>query len=242
MILRAKKFLFCFICFVLLLCIVFSALYACNSNINNGIPVLSSSGNIPSNIVIDPGHGGEDGGAVASDGTMEKDINLSVAGYLKDMFLSGGYSVTMTRSSDCAIYDKGINTIKEKKVSDMKNRLKIFNSDNNNTVISIHQNKFTQSQYSGTQIFFSPNNKESLLLAESIKKSVTGFLQPQNTRETKSGNKSIYLLWNANVPSVIVECGFLSNDDELKKLKSGDYQKQMAFAIYCGCLEYLNTK
>lgn len=193
-------------------------------------------------IVIDAGHGGEDGGAVADDGTNEKDINLKIAQQLNLFFKSSGFKTIMTRNSDIAIYDEGCETIKEKKVSDMHNRLQIFNNDSNSIVISIHQNKFEQEKYSGTQIFYSVNNPDSEVLAESIRSSVVGMLQPDNSRENKSATKSIYLLHNCKQPSVIVECGFISNQAELAKLKTEKYQKEMAFSIYCGCLEYINIR
>lgn len=191
-------------------------------------------------LVIDAGHGGEDGGAVSSDGTMEKDINLDIALRLQKLLVLSGCDVTLTRDSDKAIYEEGADSLKSKKVSDMKKRLSIFNEDPEQTVISIHQNKFPQTQYSGTQVFYSGQTQESNLLAESIKASVVGMLQPQNTRETKKADKNIYLLYNAKVPAVIVECGFLSNSEELARLKTEEYRQEMAFAIYCGYLNYYN--
>lgn len=191
-------------------------------------------------LVIDAGHGGEDGGAVSSDGTMEKDINLDIALRLQKLLVLSGCDVTLTRDGDKAIYEEGADSLKSKKVSDMKKRLSIFNEDPEQTVISIHQNKFPQTQYSGTQVFYSGQTQESNLLAESIKASVVGMLQPQNTRETKKADKNIYLLYNAKVPAVIVECGFLSNNEELARLKTEEYRQEMAFAIYCGYLNYYN--
>lgn len=191
-------------------------------------------------LVIDAGHGGEDGGAVSSDGTMEKDINLDIALRLQKLLVLSGCDVTLTRDSDKAIYEEGADSLKSKKVSDMKKRLSIFNEDPEQTVISIHQNKFPQTQYSGTQVFYSGQTQESNLLAESIKASIVGMLQPQNTRETKKADKNIYLLYNAKVPAVIVECGFLSNSEELARLKTEEYRQEMAFAIYCGYLNYYN--
>lgn len=193
-------------------------------------------------IIIDAGHGGEDGGAVADDGTNEKDINLKIAIQLEALLESSGFDTIMTRSEDIAIYDDGCETIKTKKVSDMHNRLKLFNESENNIVISIHQNKFEQKKYNGTQVFYSPNNPESEELAESIRLSVTSMLQPDNSRELKKADKNIYLLYNCTNPSVIVECGFISNNEELEKLKTDDYQKQIAFSIYCGCVEYVNSR
>lgn len=189
-------------------------------------------------IILDAGHGGEDGGAVSTDGTMEKDINLDITLRLRDLFAASGCKVILTRAQDTAIYDDGASTLKEKKISDMKNRLELFNSLENGIVLSIHQNQFSQTQYSGTQVFYSPNTQESADLAESIRASVTGMLQPQNTRENKKATKDIYLLYHTQTPAVIVECGFLSNEKELDLLQSAEYRQQMAFAIYCGCLDY----
>ena len=148
----------------------------------------------------------------------------------------------MIRDTDVSIYDSSSSTISEKKVSDLHNRLSIINSSADNILISIHQNKFEQSKYYGAQMFYSPNNSESQYLAESIRQSVTGLLQPENKRELKSADKTIYILNNATVPAVIVECGFLSNPDEAQKLSTEEYRSKMAFAIYCGFLDYQRTK
>lgn len=190
-------------------------------------------------IVIDAGHGGEDGGATANDIT-EKDINLSISNMLADIFKASGFNVITTRTEDVMINTSG-ESLRERKVSDMKNRLEIFNKNQNNVVISIHQNKFTQEQYSGTQVFYSQNNNESSLLAQDMRNSVISLLQPENTRECKPATEDIYLLHNAVVPSVIVECGFISNTTEAEKLKTEEYQKQLAFCIFSGFMEYYNN-
>lgn len=189
-------------------------------------------------VVIDPGHGGEDGGAVAN-GIVEKDINLSISKKLKSVFRSSGFNVVLTRDKDEMINTDG-DTIGSKKVSDMKNRLSVYNQNENNVVISIHQNKFTQEKYSGAQVFYSFKNSKSEVLAQSIRNSIVTYLQPDNNRECKRTTKDIYLLYNANVPSVIVECGFISNVSEAEKLKTDDYQNQLAYSIYIGFLEYIN--
>lgn len=189
-------------------------------------------------IVIDAGHGGEDGGTQGASGVLEKDINLSIAKMLKKMLLSTGFRVEMTRDEDVSIYDSSAKTVRQKKVSDLKNRLKIINSNENGVLISVHQNKFTDSKYSGAQVFYSQNNQMSRDLAEQMKKSITGLLQPENTREIKPCDKNIFILWQSKIPAVIVECGFLSNFEEESKLKNPEYQKQMAFAIYCGFLQF----
>ncbi len=193
--------------------------------------------NIPT-IIIDAGHGGFDGGAVATDGTLEKDINLSIAISLKDMLRLGGYNVIMIRETDDGVEENINESIAKRKVSDMKKRLEILNSSDNSIFISIHQNKFTSSSVSGAQVFYSDNNKESKAVAESIQKSFCSRLQKNNERVVKKGDKNIYLLHNAKNPAVIVECGFVSNREELAKLKTEEYRKMCAFTIYCGVLDY----
>ena len=234
---KIKKFIFPCICFALLSAFVFLMISAALN-----IKVSVSSENVKSmpTIVIDAGHGGEDGGAVSESGVLEKDINLSIANDTYALFYLLGFDVKQTRKTDIAL-DNGEDTIRKRKVSDMKKRLEIFNSSKENTIISIHQNKFSESKYHGTQIFYSPNNPKSKQLADSIKYSVKGLLQPDNERECKKADSGIYLLKNTNNPAVIVECGFISNGEECKNLLDSQYQKQMAFSITAGFLSYYNT-
>lgn len=192
-------------------------------------------------IVVDAGHGGEDGGATGKSKNSEKVINLAIAKDLQQLLQASGYNVVMTRTTDDAISDNK-NTIHERKVSDIRNRMQIIESQGNCIFISIHQNLFEQSQYHGTQVFYSKNTDSSKELAESIKSRVVNLLQNDNTRDTKPATSSIYLLWHAKVPAVLVECGFLSNVEEAEKLNQEQYQQQMAFAIYCGLLDYCNAK
>ncbi len=228
-------------CSVSLICIfLFGGLLYTAINYDKDINVVSESMISPV-IVIDAGHGGEDGGASAN-GVLEKDINLSIAKQLRDMLEVSGYSVTMTREDDISIYDNTAESTREKKVSDLKNRVSIINGKKNNVLVSIHQNKFEQSQYFGTQMFYSKNDPKSAILAEELRKSVTGMLQPENKRELKSADSSIYILDKAEVPAVIVECGFISNAEEAKKLSDKEYQQKMAFSIYSGILGYINKK
>ena len=193
-------------------------------------------------IVADAGHGGEDGGAEA-DGVLEKDINLSISDKLADMLRLCGYYVTEVRDEDISVYDReSSDTLREKKVSDLNKRARIFNSSADNIAVSIHQNKFDNSAYSGTQIFYSTNNDKSFLLAEAIRRSVVGLLQKDNKRELKPAGKDIFVLDKAQVPAVIVECGFLSNDEERSKLLDKNYQSEMAYSIAMGVLEYIETE
>lgn len=188
-------------------------------------------------IVIDAGHGGEDGGAEV-DGVLEKDINLSIAGKLSEILRLCGCRVTEIRDEDISVYDSDAQTLREKKVSDLKRRVKIANESDNNILVSIHQNKFDNSAYSGAQLFYSSNHDDSRVLAESIRSAITSLLQKDNTRELKPAGSDIYLLDHAEVPAVIVECGFLSNQQERSKLMDDDYQNEMAYAVAMGVLEY----
>lgn len=196
--------------------------------------------NVPT-VVIDAGHGGEDGGAVNSDGVLEKDINLDISLKTADLLNFLGFDVKMTRTDDNALSGDE-QTVHARKVADMNKRLEIYNSSDNNVVISIHQNKFEQAKYHGTQVFYSPNNDDSKTLAESIKFTVKKLLQPDNERECKKADSGIYLLKNAKSPAIIVECGFISNNEECNNLLNEIYQKQMSFAIVSGFLDYNITK
>lgn len=191
-------------------------------------------------IVIDPGHGGEDGGATGKLSTSEKDINLAIALKLESLMKISGFNVVMTRTTDISISDD-LDTIRERKISDIHNRLKMIEAQGDCIFISIHQNHFSESRYSGAQMFYSTKNSSSKELAENIKSRVVELLQPENTRETKPATSSIYLLWNTKVPAVLVECGFLSNESEAAKLSDKVYQQQMAFAIYSGFLDYFHS-
>lgn len=190
-------------------------------------------------VLIDAGHGGEDGGAIGVGGVIEKDINLEISLKTCDMLRLFGYKVSMTRTDDSDLSGEG-ETIKARKYSDMTNRLKLYNSPNT-AVLSIHQNQFSNTAAKGTQVFYSPNHEKSAVLAECIKGSVTAQLQPENEREIKAAGKSIYLLKNAENPAVIVECGFISNTEECALLCDSDYQQKLSFAVSTGFTDYINS-
>lgn len=193
-------------------------------------------------IIIDAGHGGVDGGAVADDGTVEKELNLDIALKLNELLISKGYKTILTRDGDYSIHDESADTVRKKKVSDLHNRLEIVNSNKNAILVSVHQNYFTESKYSGTQVFYSPNALESSVLADCIQKKVVSQLQPDNTRQIKQSDSSIFLLFNSQIPSVMVECGFLSNQNETNKLKDEKYRQQMAEAVCDGIIKYLCSR
>ncbi len=189
-------------------------------------------------VIIDAGHGGFDGGAVADDGTVEKDINLSIANKTAAILRLSGYKVIMTRTTDTGTEDNSDASIQSRKKSDLSNRLQLMKKYPDAIYVSVHLNKFTTSAASGAQVFYTKNYKEAYDLALCIQNSITAMLQPQNTRVVKQGTDSTYLLKNAAVPTVIVECGFLSNSIELKKLKTDEYQSQMALAISGGIIDF----
>ena len=187
------------------------------------------------------GHGAPDGGAVGDSGVQEKDLNLAVAQRLQKFMESGGVQVLLTRSDDNGIYDIS-GSIKNKKVSDIKNREKFMKETDADIFVSIHMNKFSEKQYSGPQVFYSVNDDDSKCLAECIQGNMISALSPKSEREIKPADKNIYLLKNATIPAVLVECGFLSNMEEEMKLKDENYQRKLAWAIYCGLIEYFNEK
>ena len=194
-------------------------------------------------VIIDAGHGGIDGGTSADDGTVEKDINLQIAHKLNNILQAMGVKTVMTRTEDVSIHDESAKTIRQQKVSDLKNRLNIINNTDNAVYVSIHQNHYSSAKYKGTQIFYSKNNMLSHTLAESIRLPIVSYLQTDNTREIKQSGTEIYLLNNAKTPAVMVECGFLSNKDDTMNLKDEKYQQKLAFAIAIGITDYfLNTE
>lgn len=192
-------------------------------------------------VIIDAGHGGVDGGAVAGDGTLEKDLNLKIALILDKMLKMTGAETIMTRDSDISIHDKSASTIRAKKASDIHNRFKIMENNKDYIFVSIHQNSFSDARYSGAQLFYSPNNSSSADLARNIQNSFSSRLQKDNEREIKKCTTDVFLIYHANNTAVLCECGFISNKTELKKLKDTEYQKQVAFCIFSGILDYYSS-
>lgn len=200
-------------------------------------PTMADFTDLPT-IVIDPGHGGHDGGAVAN-GVIEKEINLAIGLMLRDMFTVNGFDVVMTRTTDVSIHDPDVKGTKKQKTSDLKNRLKIVEAEPNTIFISIHQNKFTSAKSWGTQIFYGPNNPQSERLALIMQEDFISLLQPENERGIKKAEKNLYLMFQAKCPAVLVECGFLSNENDAALLKEPDYQRKAAFAVFCSTLRFL---
>lgn len=217
---------------IVLLCVAIFFEVLCGITMRRGTAAQTTPAPV---MLIDAGHGGEDGGAEGADGTLEKHLNLAIAGALGDMLQVMGYTVTYTRTEDTMVNAEG-DTLRARKVSDMRNRLSMIEAAD--MTVSIHQNKFPQTQYSGTQVFYGTASPESQPLAAAIRESVLTLLQPNNTRELKKGDSSVYLLKNATKPIVLVECGFLSNVAEREQLKTREYRQRLAFAIAGGVMGY----
>ena len=184
-------------------------------------------------IVIDAGHGGMDGGATGADGTLEKHINLEIAKILRDLLIVSGYETVMTRETDVMLTtDDGNGSAK---MQDLKQRLSIASEHSDALTVSIHCNKFPMTSCKGMQVYYS--DSETAKKAASEIQNASVILQPYNKRAIKKADSSIYLLYRATSPSILVECGFLSNPEELEALKTEDYQKKTAMIIFKGISE-----
>ncbi len=233
-----KKLVFSFICILVSLIIFIFSFIKPDA-------LLTSKTNKTSNkkpcIIIDAGHGGFDGGTSTDDGYPEKHINLNICLYLNEYLTALGYETLLTRIKDESLEESDLTTIRKRKTSDLHNRMKIMKETDNAIYISIHQNHFPQEKYSGMQVFYSPTfSDESSLLAESIQKCTAENLQPDNTRKIKECTSSVFLIYKAVKPAVLVECGFLSNKKEAELLKTENYQKKIALCIAMGIQNYFN--
>ena len=189
-------------------------------------------------IIVDAGHGGEDGGTQSSAGVLEKDINLEVSFKVGSILKLMGYTVVYTRSEDKLQY--GADAIKQrhKKVSDIHYRMNIMQMYPDAVFLSIHQNYYTESKYYGAQVFYSENNDVSKVIAESIQTTIRELLQNDNSRQIKPAGTDVYLLYNTKSPAVMVECGFMSNPGESLLLSDSEYQKKLSLAIVAGVEKY----
>ena len=188
-------------------------------------------------VVIDSGHGGMDPGKIAADGTPEKDLNLSIALKLQKYLEAADIRVVMTRTEDMGLYDENA---PNKKVQDMKNRIALMEECNADLTVSIHQNSYSDSAIHGAQVFYYTTSADSKALAEALQELLIRDLDPANHRQAKA-NDTYYLLKKTSCPTVIVECGFLSNPEEAAKLKSDSYQEELAWVLHLGILQYLNS-
>lgn len=195
---------------------------------------------MPVTVILDAGHGGEDGGASTADGVLESGINLEIALRLRDLLAFAGVDTQMIRDTDTAVYSDDCRTISQKKVSDLKNRASMVNAVENGLLVSIHQNYFEQTKYCGAQVFFAKTDG-SKALAERIQQSLRENVDAANHRQCKP-SQSVYLMEHIECTGVLIECGFLSNYEEAKRLQTDAYQKKLSAAI-CGAItEYLSER
>lgn len=193
-------------------------------------------------VIIDAGHGGEDCGAIGKNGVLEKDLNLSIALELQKMLEAANIPTRLTRNSDTLLYDKNSDYHGKKKILDMRARRAIINEYSDAVFVSIHMNSFPGEKYSGLQVYYSSNTPSSELLARYIQDTVRANLQHGNDRKIKSSENNIYLLNDTPHPSVLIECGFLSNREECELLCDASYQKRLCICIYTAILNYLNSE
>ncbi len=191
-------------------------------------------------FAIDPGHGGIDAGA-SGNGAVEKEINLEIANYLKAFIEENGGTVIMTRTTDTNTADPNRSKTVSQKKSDLDQRKNFSQKENADIFVSIHMNKFPESKYKGAQVFCAPNSSESKALGEAVQASLIKNADPSNTRKLKDG-KSIYILKDSKIPSILIECGFLSNPEEAELLQNDSYQQKIAWSVFMGITEYLAGK
>ena len=225
------------ICAVLLIGFTFSK-YLRGEKSDTSLPIFKASDE--SVIVIDAGHGGEDAGAVSPDGTLEKDLNLEISRLLYALCKLNGNEAKLTRDSDTLLYDyyKDLdNYTGKKKVYDLKNRVKITEEEDNPIYVGIHMNKFQESKYSGLQVYYSKNNDLSKSLASLVQNNTREYLQADNKRKIKQADSSIHILDSLECPAVLIECGFLSNEQEVASLKDSNYKASLSLVIFSSILE-----
>ena len=229
---------------LVMMCMIFISLYAfsfkiANENFVNEEKTAQTVALPATNkvIIVDAGHGTPDEGAESSNGTTEAQINLKIALKLQNLLEQSGSMVILTRSDENEIYDAESDTIREKKVSDLNNRVKIGNESSADIFVSIHLNKIAQTEYSGWQTFYNKINENSKKLATCVQNNLNEAIQKENKRVPAQLN-TVYLMKYVEIPITTVECGFLSNPEEEKLLQTDEYQDKLAWGIYNGINDY----
>ena len=208
-----------------------------HTNSSNNLVETTSTPVSGKTIVIDAGHGVPDEGAQSSTGTTEAETNLKISLKVQNLLEQSGCTVILTRSDENAIYDVDSNTLKQKKISDIRNRVRIGNESSADIFVSIHLNKIPQQQYYGWQCFYKEGNEQSNKLAKSIQENLNKSMQKENNRVAMKID-NIYIIKHVEIPTSIVECGFLSNPEEEKQLLDDNYQNRLAWGIYNGIIDY----
>lgn len=239
------KFLLFVLIFVLVTALIgslFSSMLGSDSSF--AASALGTVGSMNRIVVLDAGHGGEDGGASSADGTLEKDLNLAVTLLLADNLRAAGIEVILTRETDRMLYDPTSDYVGRKKMLDLKERLEIArktateHQDAEVLFISIHMNAYPSESVRGLQVWYSANNSASLALAESIQSNVRTLVQSENDRKVKKAGTNIYLLDRLDIPAILIECGFLSTPEEAALLETEEYRRELMFAIFTAILNY----
>jgi N-acetylmuramoyl-L-alanine amidase len=214
------------------------AIYSLNTNVDSQTAAAANKTADRKTVIVDAGHGGEDPGKISNySGLKEKDLNLKIAFKLKELLEKDNYNVIMTREEDKLVYKEGTTDIYYKRLQDLTRRKEIMDNSGAHIVVSIHANSFPQSQYYGAQTFYPDQSPESKKLAECIQKSLKDNVDKSNKREPQI-KQPIVIIKNLRTPTTIVECGFLSNAEEEKKLGTDEYQALIAEAIKKGIDSY----
>ena len=223
--------------FVLISLFVFSCAHIKDKNNTSKTVEITATPVSGKTVVLDAGHGLPDEGAESKNGVTEADINLSITLKLQKLLEQSGCEVILTRSDENAIYDLDSKTLRQKKISDIQNRVKIGNESSADIFVSIHLNKISQSQYYGWQCFYNTKNVKSIDLAKEIQENLNKVIEKENNRVAMK-LENIYIMKNIEIPISVVECGFLSNPEEEKQLLEDSYQEKLAWGIYNGIMEY----
>ena len=200
---------------------------ACRENAPAAAPVVTGRAGT---LILDAGHGGEDGGAVSITGAAESQINLAIVLKLDDVLGFCGVAPVLLRGEDVSLHDSGSVTLREKKVSDLQNRVEMVQEVEGGTLLSIHQNSYPDGRYHGAQIFYAATDG-SMALAQHIQAALVAALQPDNSRQAKPVEGSVYLMSHISCPAVLVECGFLTNSEEEAMLRDNGYQQKLALVL-----------
>ena len=225
----------------LLLSMLFCCFFFCFVAVlwrGNAVPVFAPSEEEPVIVVVDPGHGGEDGGAVSPGGVEEGGLNLAISLRLNDLLRFAGQRTVMTRSEDVSTADEGLDTVRQRKSSDLKNRVALVNGLESAVLLSVHQNSLPSSVVThGAQAFCNRQDGADVL-AESIQAALNTGINAGNEKNPRQISNDIYLMKNITAPGVLVECGFLSNEEEDKLLNDESYQRAVAYAIFKGAVNF----
>ena len=230
-----RRFLAFLLFLSVLLAILFGIAEKTRTKTDLGVVNKTPSSSSPT-IILDAGHGGEDGGASSADGLLEKDLNLALVLTMRDILTANGIEVILTRDTDTLLYDRNVNFEGRKKKLDAEARLKIAKETENAVFVSIHMNTYPLPSCKGVQVWYSANNDASKEVAASVRNVTQELFQPQNDREIKKSGSNVYILRHIECPAILIECGFLSSPEEAALLADETYRQQLALVLCMGIL------